>query len=138
MAKKVAGKTAENKTIGTSFFKRNLYPVIVFAFSFLLFANSIPNDYNMDDELVTRNHRLTSQGISAIPKIFTSSYYQDDMGYAYEYRPLVLTTFAIEHQFFGERPHLSHFINVTLYAVACCLFILSEPVYSITFNCAVT
>lgn len=121
MAKKVAGKTTENKTVGTSFLKRNLYPVIVFAFSFLLFANSIPNDYNMDDEIVTRNHRLTSQGISAIPKIFTSSYYQDDMGYAYEYRPLVLTTFAIEHQFLGQSPHVGHFINVILYAITCLL-----------------
>jgi len=37
------------------------------------------------------------------------------MGYAYEYRPVTLTSFAIESQFFGDDPHVSHFINVLLY-----------------------
>lgn len=94
---------------------------LIFAFSFLLFANSIGNDYNMDDELVTINHRLTSKGIAAIPEIFTSPYYQDDAGYSYEYRPVVLASFAIEHDVFGENPHWSHFWNVLLYSLTCLL-----------------
>ncbi len=103
------------KKIGIFFF------VIVFA----LYGNTLFNDYNLDDELVTRNHRLTSQGISAIPEIFSSPYYQDEMGYAYEYRPIVLASFAIEHQFFGESPFVSHFINVFFYAITImCLFYL--------------
>lgn len=89
--------------------------LLLAVFAFLLFANSIGNGYNMDDELVTRKHRLTSQGIYAIPEIFTSPYYSDNMGYSYEYRPVVLASFAIEHQFFGEKPGVSHFINVFLY-----------------------
>lgn len=87
------------------------------ALAFLLYANTIGNGYNMDDELVTRKHKLTSKGISAIPKIFSSPYYSDDMGYSYEYRPMVLTSFAIEHQFFGDKPAVSHFFNVLLYAL---------------------
>jgi hypothetical protein len=79
------------------------------------------NGYNMDDELVTINHRLTSQGISAIPEIFTSPYYQDNMGYAYEYRPMALASFAIEHQFFGESPFMSHVISLLLYIGLCLL-----------------
>lgn len=71
----------------------------------------------MDDNLVTMNHRLTSKGISAIPEIFTSPYYEDQHGYAYEYRPVVLVSFAIEHSLFGENPQISHFINVLLYAL---------------------
>src|ERR1039458_9564470 len=85
-----------------SFLKRNWHPAIIFCFSFLLYFNTVFNDYNLDDELVTRNHPLTSQGISAIPKIFTSNYYSDAMGYAYGYRPLVHVSFAIEHQLFGD------------------------------------
>lgn len=83
--------------------------------AFILYASTIGNGYNMDDELVTRNHKLTSKGISAIPEIFTSPYYSDDMGYSYEYRPIVLTSFAVEHQFFGDSTTASHFINVLLY-----------------------
>lgn len=103
--------------------RKHFLSAVTFLFSFILFANSILNNYNLDDELVTKNHRLTSKGISAIPEIFTSSYYQDQMGYSYEYRPLVLTSLAIEHQFFGDNAHVGHFFNVLLYAL-CCLLLL--------------
>lgn len=103
------------------FLKKYKWDLLIVICSFLLYANSIPNEYNLDDELVTRNHRLTSKGISAIPEIFTSSYYQDQVGHEYEYRPIVLSSFAIENQFFGENPHLSHFINLLLYAFGCLL-----------------
>lgn len=92
--------------------------------SFMVYANAIPNDYNMDDELVTRNHRLTSKGISAIGEIFREPYYKDKAGYAYEYRPVVLTSFAIEHSIFGESAAVSHLINVLFYT-ALCLLLLS-------------
>ncbi len=101
--------------------RRYFNQLIIFLFAFLLFANSIPNDYNLDDELVTINHRLTSKGIVAIPEIFTSPYYQDASGYSYEYRPVVLASFALEHQFFGESAFVSHFFNVALYGLACIL-----------------
>ena len=88
----------------------------------------------MDDDLVTRNHRLTSKGISAIPEIFTSPYYQDDMGYAYEYRPVVLSSFAIEHSLFGDKPFVSHLINLFLYALCCVLLFKVMKVISVSFT----
>ncbi len=90
--------------------------------SFLIFANSISNGYNLDDELVTQNHPLTSRGLEAIGEIFTSPYYSDEMGYAYGYRPMVHLSFAIEHQFFGEKASISHFFNVLLFALSSMLF----------------
>jgi tetratricopeptide (TPR) repeat protein len=96
---------------------------VVFAFSALLYFNTIPNNYNMDDELVTINHRLTSKGLNAITEIFTEPYYKDKLGYSYEYRPVVLLSFAIEHQFLGESPHISHFFNVLFYALLCVLLL---------------
>jgi tetratricopeptide (TPR) repeat protein len=89
--------------------------------AFLLYANTIPNDYNMDDELVTINHRNTSRGLSAISDIFSQYYYEDEMGYKYEYRPIAHLSFALEHEFFGESPHISHLINCLLYALLCLL-----------------
>lgn len=101
--------------------------VLVFSFAVLLFFTSIFNDYNLDDELVTRNHPLTSQGIKSIPKILSSPYYSDLMGYKYEYRPVVLISFAIEHQFLGEHAIISHIINLLAYALMClCLLKLLD------------
>lgn len=91
------------------------YPWLVFAVAFIVFLNTTGNLYNLDDELVTRNHPLTSQGIKAIPEIISSPYYSSGQT-AYEYRPVVLISFAIEQTLFGENPHTSHFINVLLYA----------------------
>ena len=117
---KNAGGSKQNKRVeGPSFFGKHLPEAIIFCFAFLLYANSIFNNYNLDDELVTRGHKLTSQGISAIPEIFSSPYYTDDAGYSYEYRPVVLSSFAIEHQFLGDNPHVSHFFNLLLYALCC-------------------
>ncbi|NBR15291.1 MAG: hypothetical protein EBU01_12055, partial [Crocinitomicaceae bacterium] len=110
-------QTMANKT------NRFLFLLIGFI-TFFVFANTIGNDYNLDDELVTRNHPLTSQGMKAIGEIFNSPYYKDDMGYAYGYRPIVHVSFAIEHELFGEKASVSHFINVILY-VACVLLFLS-------------
>lgn len=89
---------------------------------FFLFANTIGNGYNMDDELVTMNHKLTSRGLEAIADIFTSPYYSDEMGYAYGYRPMVHLSFAIEHQLFGEKAGISHLINVLLFTFSVILF----------------
>ncbi len=98
--------------------------LLVFLFAFLLYANTIPNQFNLDDELVTTTdeqypHRITAQGIGAIPDIFTEPYYKDASGYAYDYRPIVLSTYAIERTLTGGNVHASHFINALLYGVLC-------------------
>ncbi|MCX6198260.1 MAG: tetratricopeptide repeat protein [Bacteroidetes bacterium] len=113
-------KPPHKKPVATNNQSGILYAVI-FVFSFLIYANSIFNNYNLDDELVTENHRLTKDGISAIPSILTEPYYKDKSGYSYEYRPVVLISFAVEHSLFGENPHISHFINVLLYSLLCVL-----------------
>jgi tetratricopeptide (TPR) repeat protein len=124
MAAKTAKTSVKQKANSqNSFIKQHLYTIIVVAVTLLLYANSLSNSYNLDDELVTRNHRLTSKGISAIPQIFTSPYYEDGAGYSYEYRPVVLASFAIEHQLFGDNPLVSHFFNVLLYALICVLLL---------------
>lgn len=107
--------------------KSKMLYLLLFVFAFLLYVNTVPNDYNIDDEIVTKGHRLTSKGIKSIPEIVTSHYYQDESGYAYEYRPITLASFAIEHQFLGENPHVSHLINVLIYALSgIILFILLQ------------
>lgn len=95
--------------------------LLLLLFCFLLYGNSISNGYALDDELVTTTdrqiHPLVDQGISGIPSIFTQSYSVNEEQ-NYEYRPLVLTTFAIEKSMFSTSEnwvHISHFIQVLLY-----------------------
>ena len=109
-AKAVATKTTASKSFID--FKSVIFWVL--AIVFFCYANSLTNGYNMDDEIVTINHPLTSKGLSAIPDILKSPYFQSDI-YSYEYRPIVHISFAIEHQFLGESPFVSHLINLLLY-----------------------
>ena len=97
------------------------WAIIIFIFAFAIYSNTIFNEYNLDDNLVTQNHKLTSKGIAAIPEIFKSYYYEDEMGYQYGYRPITHVSFALEHSLFGERASVSHAINVFLYAITCLL-----------------
>lgn len=115
--------------------------IVLAAMAFALYANTIGNSYALDDELVTIEHRLTSQGIKAIPEIFTSHYFDNQIGNKYEYRPIVLATFAIEHQFITS-PHVSHAINALLYALTAFLLFASMrsmwPQYQWPFAALVT
>lgn len=90
--------------------------IIFFVFSFLIFGKSIGNEYAMDDEYVTLNNKQVQQGIKAIPEIMTTTYVMDGKQ-NYEYRPLVKVSYAIEYEIFGENPHISHFINIFIYAL---------------------
>ncbi len=94
---------------------------LFFIISFILYGNTIKNDYSLDDNFVTNNN-ITTKGLSSIPKIFTTHYATYDDGRGFEYRPIVKLSFAIEHQFFGVNVHLGHFINILLYAL--CLIVL--------------
>jgi hypothetical protein len=92
--------------------------------SFGIYSGTIGHGYNMDDTLVTQGHRLTSKGFSAIGQILTSPYYEDEMGYSYEYRPITHLSFAIEHGLFGERAEISHLLNVLIHSLTVCIVLL--------------
>ncbi|MHB8401790.1 MAG: hypothetical protein ACYDCN_07220 [Bacteroidia bacterium] len=104
---------------------RKIY-LLIFALVFILYGNSIKNEYSLDDNYVTvttkdkPNNARIEKGIKGIPKLFTT-HYVETAAQSFEYRPLVLVTFAIEYQFFGSNPHVSHFISVLLYAITCML-----------------
>lgn len=102
--------------------KKINYALIIAIITFVIFANSFKNGYNMDDNLVTQNHPLTSKGLSTINEIFSSSYYKDNLGYNFGYRPMVHLSFAVEDAIFGESPAIGHFVNVLLYVFAVFLF----------------
>src|ERR1017187_6894499 len=92
--------------------------IIVSIFGFLLYMNTIGNDYALDDVAVITKNKFVQNGFNGIPTILHTFYWQ---GYwdlnAGLYRPLSLILFAIEWQIFPDAPHIYHFINVVLFAI---------------------
>lgn len=86
--------------------------------SVLLFGNSIMNEYALDDKTVITENSFTRQGFKGIPDILKSTYWFGYHGTQVNiYRPLPLITHALEYQFFGPNPHISHLINVLLFSL---------------------
>ncbi|HPK09394.1 MAG TPA: tetratricopeptide repeat protein [Saprospiraceae bacterium] len=99
--------------------------LILFAFSFLLYANTLNHEYTQDDAIVITQNEFTNQGISGIPKIlgndtflgFFKSEEKLNLVSGGRYRPLSLILFSVEVQLFGLNPFYGHLINVILYAL---------------------
>lgn len=95
--------------------------------SFILYGNSINNDYAIDDIYISGES--VQHGFAGIPNILTSRYgIRNDLA-ALDYRPIVLISFAIENQFFKQEPSISHFINILLYSL--CLIALYNVLISV-------
>jgi len=85
---------------------------------FVLYANTLNHSYAVDDLIVVQKNSLTQKGIEAIPELFSHSYLFGYDGREDEsYRPITLTTFAIERSLFNASSRGSHFIQVALYAL---------------------
>jgi len=129
------------------------YIGIIVLLTFIIYGNSINNEYALDDNIVVDGNKVAEKGLKAIPEIF-SSRYSTDSKQSYDYRPMVITSFAIEKQFFKKLPasqsksekkrkdkltqaNVSHFVNVLLYAFVSVLIfnllIQVLPNYSILF-----
>jgi len=95
---------------------------LLIAIAFLLYGNTIKNDYALDDEFVVGDLSPAKKGIKGIPKILTSYHAKDESGNEYEYRPMVKISYALEVEFFGNKVHIHHFFNIVYYAL--CLMLL--------------
>ena len=125
--------------------KGNRYFVLsFFLFAFILYGNTMLNKYAVDDNYVTNNQQV-QKGFKAIPEIFMTRYVnqQGNLGStSSDYRPIPKTTFAIEHQFWGSKPGVSHGINILIYwALSVLLFFILKRVlknFNILFPFLVT
>lgn len=112
------------------------FKYFLFLFAFLLYANTIPFDYTLDDKLYITHNEFTKKGFSGIKDILTTDLFvgfygrQKNLVAGGRYRPLSLVTFAIEYQFFGKNPHIGHFMNALLYGLtAVLLFVILSSLF---------
>ncbi|TAL58747.1 MAG: tetratricopeptide repeat protein [Bacteroidetes bacterium] len=98
--------------------RRLILGLIIAATGFLLYSNTLSHGYVLDDFSAIKENNIVRQGISAIPEIFKTSYRQGYLSVKDGlYRPLSLATYAIEWNYFPDRPGVSHLVNVVLYGI---------------------
>ena len=103
------------------------WPSLIAIIAFILYVNTIKHDYVLDDWGAVTNNAFVQEGFKGIPKLLSVDLWHFgnlNLGY---YRPLSLITFAIEHEFFGSNPHVSHLGNIILFALSgfmLCLLLL--------------
>lgn len=105
-------KFRDNKT---EFFKISAFVIL----AFVLYGNTLRNDYVLDDYYAYLGNSYVQQGLSGIDEIVSHGFLHGFNGQNDEfYRPMVLVSFAIENQFFGNNPVASHFFNIIFYIIA--------------------
>ncbi len=92
------------------------YGIFILLLCFLVYGNSISNGYSLDDHLVNDQNPLMQKGISGFREILTSFSFKEKQ-FNYEYRPVMLLTFALEYSAFGVNPHTSHIISILLFSL---------------------
>lgn len=131
MAKKHARKAkAQKKDVQFAIKKANFWKInwkqalVLALLAFILYGNSIGFDYVLDDKIVLSENNFVKKGTKGIGDIFSTESFtgylgsQQDLVVGSRYRPLSIATFAIEYQYFGLSPRVSHFINILLYALS--------------------
>lgn len=95
-------------------------------FTFILYGNTIMHGYALDDDIITRQNAFVQQGIHGIGHIFSKGFLYGFNGRNDQsYRPVTLTSIAIEKQLWGNDPHVHHFFNVLLYALTAIFLFLT-------------
>ena len=126
-----ANEAQSGKTGGMATFFQNtrLQSILIFMLGFLLYANTLGNQWAQDDTVVITNNMLTKEGIAGVGEIFSNdSFYgyvkvsgKADLVSGGRYRPLTIAMFAVLYSFVGQNPFLFHFITVLLFAFTCLL-----------------
>jgi protein O-mannosyl-transferase len=135
-------KPSKNKQFSQTVDTKNEIPkkyfyFFIIAFTFLLYANSIRNDYSFDDGYVVNVEPAKKSQDRSVFDILTKNYikgFESGEEVNFGYRPVVQLTFALDHLIFRNSPHFSHFINLMLFiTIAVLLFhVLLQVFYKYT------
>ncbi|HRG68398.1 MAG TPA: tetratricopeptide repeat protein [Saprospiraceae bacterium] len=116
--------------VNPSFLNRILFDgkwhlIILFSFTFLLYANTLGHEFALDDGIVIKENKHVKKGISGIPEIFSKHSFhgffkksgKEKVVAGGRYRPMTLAFFACIYEIFGEDPAIYHFFSIAVYAL---------------------
>ncbi|MEO6695834.1 MAG: hypothetical protein ABIO41_11605, partial [Ignavibacteria bacterium] len=93
--------------------------LIIIAVTYLVYYNSLTNEFVFDDESVIVNNS-SIQNTGNIPSFFTA-----DEGFhkviGRYYRPIVSASYAIDHSIWGLNPYGFHLTNIIIHIISCLL-----------------
>ncbi len=91
--------------------------ILLIAIAFIINIRTVSYSYTYDDTVFTTEQSYIGiKGLGAIPGLFThAKNYNYDKSNTGSWRPLLPITFCIEHEFFGFKPAVSHFINLLIF-----------------------
>lgn len=92
----------------------------IFILAVLLYSNTFSHEYAYDDAIVITQNDRVQQGIDGIPSLFKNIKGAETQ-YRYGYRPITLTSFALDSEWFLLEPGPSHIINTLWYGLLCSL-----------------
>ncbi len=108
--------------IGSPFFPY----LVIFLFSSALYVNTLWNAYASDDGAVLTQNNFTMKGFRGIKDILTHDTFVGVWGEegaqlvsGGRYRPLSIVTMAVEVGIYGQKPAISHAINLLLFSLTC-------------------
>lgn len=96
---------------------KRLIRIILIVVVLILYGNSINYEFTVDDNIFYAKHTSVQKGISGIGEIFTHGSLEkyNGMKGVQPYRPVTLTSFAIQKQLFNNDAAKAHLVNVLLY-----------------------
>jgi len=133
---------------------RIFFLLIIVLYTFLLYGNTVMNQYALDDYIIRDVHKqLDDKGAKYFAEVFVTPYTTVESGdqvvKSFGYRPVTRLFYAVEFSivdFFDDKdrefPGISHLVNVMLYALlAVLLFFVLKRIfknYSIWFPFIIT
>ena len=84
-----------------------------------VYSPSINYDFVYDDDAVIKDNRYVKQGLDGLDEIWSTSYFQgyDENMNARAFRPIPLTTLALEVELFGLNTKVHHGTNLLFYGL---------------------
>lgn len=102
---------------------KKIFPLLLITLVLIVYANTLMNQFALDDSIVITENSFVKKGISGIPEILSSDTFTGFFGIDKKlveggrFRPLSMVVFAIEYQLFGKNAFIGHFTNLIAYTV---------------------
>lgn len=92
---------------------------ILAALAMLIYSPSYNYDFVYDDHAVVKDNRFVKQGLGGLDEIWTTTYFRgfDENINARAFRPIPLTTLALEYEIWGLNSTVNHIFNLLFYGL---------------------